>query len=97
MFQDNCKVPYDNEIIKAPPAISAIGKIQNVGILLAALASSPQHQPQPPSQEYRHTRPRGKRSTPEVGNAYYLGKTTPVKVTMNEPATGKPELTLNMG
>ena len=89
-FQDNCKVPYDNEIIKAPPAISEIGKIQNVGILLAALTSSPQHQPQPPSQESRHTKPRGKRSTPEVGDAYYLGKTISVKVTLNKPVTGKP-------
>ena len=42
VLQDNCKVPYDNEMIKAPPAISETWK-SKCRKLLAALASSPQH------------------------------------------------------
>ena len=38
-------------------------------------------------------------STPEVGDAYYLGETISVEVTLDEPVTvtGRPELTLDMG
>ena len=42
-FQDNCKVPYDNEIIKAPPAIFRHFGFSRFRKLLAALASSQQH------------------------------------------------------
>ena len=38
-------------------------------------------------------------STPEVGDAYYLGETISVEMTLDEPVTvtGRPELTLDMG
>ena len=38
-------------------------------------------------------------STPEVGDAYYLGETISVEVSLDEPATvtGRPELTLDVG
>ena len=38
-------------------------------------------------------------STPEVGDAYYLGETISVEVTLDEPVTvtGRPELTLDVG